>query len=78
MHPSIIKIKEITPQDSSFSFKPTVLKSVIKEIANLSESKATPIESIPAKILKDNYDIIGRKMVIDFNSSIKSGIFPQN
>ena len=36
------------------------------------------IESIPAKILKDNYDIIGPKIVIDFNSSIRTGIFPQN
>ena len=77
-HLSVRKIKEVTDQSSSFSFKPTDLKSVIKEIANLSESKATPIESIPAKILKDNYNIIGRKMVIDFNSSIKSGIFPHN
>ena len=54
------------------------MKSIIKEIANLNESKYTPNESIPAKILKDNYEIIGPKIVIDFNSSIKTGIFPQN
>ena len=77
-HPSILKIKELTPTNSCFSFNPTDLKSVIKEIANLNESKSTPIESIPAKILKDNYDVIGPKMVIDFNYSIKTGIFPQN
>ena len=77
-HPSILKIKETTPKNSHFSFTPTDLKSVTKEIGNLKESKSTPIESIPAKILKDNYNTIGPKIVIDFNSSIKTGIFPQN
>ena len=78
MHPSILKIKSTIPEKSTFSFTLTNLKAVITEIGNLSESKSTPIESIPAKILKDNYDVIGPKIVIDFNSSVQSGIFPQN
>ena len=49
-----------------------------KEIFNLIESKATPIDSIPAKIVKQNYDIIGPKILNDFNQSIMSGIFPMN
>ena len=77
-HPSILKIKSTMPISSNFCFAATDLKSVINEIANLSESKSTPIESILAKILKDHYDIIGPKIVIDFNLSIKTGIFPQN
>ena len=75
-HPSIIKIKEIKPENSYFSFKPTDLKCVIKLIDDLNESKSGPIESIPAKILKDHCDIISPKIVIDFNSSIKTGFFP--
>ena len=77
-HPSIVKIEQQTPEGSNFSFKPTVLKTVTEEVANLNESKATPVESIPAKILKDNSDILCPKIVIDFNTSIKTGIFPQN
>ena len=77
-HPSILKIKEIIPENACFSFKPTDLDAVIKEIGNLNESKSSPIESIPVKILKDNYDIISTKIHIDFNSSIKTGLFPQN
>ena len=77
-HPSILKIKQHTPDGSHFSFKQTDLESVTKEVANLDESKATPIESIPAKILKDASDIVCPKIVLDFNSSIKTGIFPQN
>ena len=36
------------------------------------------MDSIPAKILKDNYDVIGPKIVIDFNSSIQTGLFHPN
>ena len=77
-HPSILKIKESIPEGECFSFKKTDLKSVIKEIGNLNETKSSPIESIPAKILKDTYDIIAPKIVIDFNSSVTTGIFPNN
>ena len=77
-HPSILKIKESTPENECFSFKQTDLTSVIKEIGNLNESNSSPIESIPAKILKDIYDMIAPKIVIDFNSSITTGIFPRN
>ena len=48
------------------------------EIGNLNESKSYPIASIPAKVLKDNYNIISPKLLIDFNSSIRSVTFPQN
>ena len=77
-HPSIVKIKQQTLEDSRFSFKQTDLKSVTEEVANLNESKATPIDSVPAKILKNISDILCPKIVIDFNTSIKTGIFPQN
>ena len=76
-HPSVKKIKENTPQDASFSFKSTDLMAVTKEIGKLNESKSAPTESIPAKILKDHYDVIGPKITIDFNSSITTGVFPQ-
>ena len=48
------------------------------EIGNLKTAKSLPIESIPTKVLKENYDLIGPKILIDFNHSIKTGIFPQN
>ena len=76
-HPSITKIKNSTPQNNPFSFKPIDHKTVINEIANLNESTSTPIESIPAKVLKDHYYIVGPKIANDFNVSIRTGIFPQ-
>ena len=76
-HPSILKIVESYPRDTSFSFKPTNLESVLKEMRSLDESKSSPMESVPARVLKDIADIAGPKIVLDFNSAIGSGIFPQ-
>ena len=77
-HPSILKIKELVSENDHFAFKPTDLKSVTKEISNLKDSKACPIESIPSKILKENYEIFAPKLLIDFNYAISNGIFPKN
>ena len=69
-HPSIQKIKQIHISNSVFSFKPTDLEQVIKEVNNLDETKSTPIESIPAGVLKDISDTICPKLVIDFNNAV--------
>ena len=77
-HPSILKIEENYPKTEIFSFKPTNLDSVLIEIEKLNESKSSPIESVPARVLKDIQDILCPKIVIDFNSAISTGIFPTN
>jgi len=78
LHPSILKVKENISDSKKFSFVPTDMQSVSKEIFNLVDSKACPIKSIPPKILKLNSDFFVSKFVIDFNSAIKTGIFPSN
>ena len=40
--------------------------------------QTTPKGTIPIRIIKENYDILGPKMLIDFNSSVAFGIFPKN
>ena len=75
-HPSILKIKEHYPQNIKFSFDPTTAEDVLKEVRHLDESKSSPLESIPARVLKDIVDVFVPKMVIDFNAAIKSGDFP--
>ena len=77
-HPSIQKIKGITLETECFSFQPVDLLAVINEINKLNESKACPTNAIPAKILNTFLDILAPKVLMDFNSSIKMGIFPQN
>ena len=77
-HPSVLKIRENYPRDSAFSFQPTNMESVFKEIRNLDESKSSPLRSMPARILKDIIPILCPKIVRDFNFSIQNGLFPQN
>ena len=75
-HPSILKIKSYVSDNVSFSFQPTDLTSVTKEVLSLNEATACPIDSIPAKIIKENVSIFAPKILIDFNYFIKTGIFP--
>ena len=77
-HPSILKIKDKRKEQNTFSFQPIDLESVVQEIVSLNKSKATPKDSIPPNIIKDNYDIFAYKIFIDFNYSVKSGTFPNN
>ena len=77
-HPSILKIKEVIPHESSFSFKPTDIATVMKEISNMNLAKSCPVDSIPSKIIKENSCIFGPKTLIDLNFCVVNGIFPNN
>ena len=77
-HPSILKIKQSVEENSSFSFSCVCENTVRQEIISLVKSKATPITSIPPSILKEHADIFAKKIQIDFNTSITTGIFPNN
>ena len=44
-HPSILKINEVTPRESLFSFKLTDIATVMREISNLTVAKSCPIDS---------------------------------
>ena len=77
-HPSILKIKEYYPQNTTFSFQETTFETVYKLVVNLDASKSSPIESVPARILKDIADVLCPKLVIDFNTAISAGTFPQH
>ena len=65
-------------QNSTFSFKPTNLESVLGQVNSLDESKSSPIWSVPARVLKDIKDVLCPKIVIDFNYSVSTGCFPLN
>ena len=69
-HPSVNKIKD------TFSFKDVDYLSVLKEFNSLNESKSSPIDSVPVRVLKEHSDVFIPKVVFDFNSFIRTGIFP--
>ena len=77
-HPSIQLIKRKIRNIGKFSFSPVDEGAVWDEITLLDTSKASPIHSIPPNIIKENLDIFGKKINIDFNASVVSGVFPNN
>ena len=64
--------------DNTFSFSPTEPQTVLNEIYSLGNKKASPKESIPPHVIRDNLDIFVPRVTSDFNHSIASGIFPSN
>ena len=77
-HTSILKIKELHRDKMTFSFTHVTKEDIVKEINELKTSKATPKDSIPAKIIKEFQDIFAQKISIDFNHSVDLGFFPNN
>ena len=78
-HPSILKIREkLGHENFSFSFSHVTVEDISKEINALNTSKATPKDTIPAKIIKEFQSIFAHKIFIDFNSSVDSSSFPLN
>ena len=77
-HPSIQRIKDNFKENDIFSFKPTDVISVCKEIDRLDLSKSASFDSLPAKVIKDLKNIISPEIAHYFNICIKTGTFPQN
>ena len=77
-HPSIIRIKDIAGNAEIFCFKHVSMLDIQAEIMLLDNSKACPKDTIPPKIITNNSDIIGYKLLSDFNKSIDFGNFPVN
>ena len=77
-HPSVLKIRENMPKNKVFSFQETSIEDVVKKLSDLDVSKASPVESLPPKVLKENCNIFAPKIMFDFNLSINSGNFPNS
>ena len=76
-HPSIKKIKECC-ELSRFEFKPVTINEILLQIQKLNSKKASPLNSIPAKILKQNADIFAVLIQKTFNSNLSECYFPKN
>ena len=77
-HPSISKIKDHYKNEGFFSFKPVSHHDVYSEIMKLNKNCATPVGSIPPKIIIQNYDLFTQKLCCDINHSFYYSQFPNN
>ena len=74
---SVIKIKEkYNTQENSFSFTPFSKEDILKAIKSLSSNKASLIEDIPIKILKNSIHIYSEILTNIYNESLINGKFP--
>ena len=75
-HPSVKLISSNTKPSYSFAFNFFANSRVSAELRDLKVKKASPIDSITSKILRDNLDIFTDVLQQHFNASIDNGIFP--
>ena len=76
-HPSICKIKENTTSSVKFDFREVTTEDVAVQIKKLNSKKASPINSIPARILKENSDVFCAVIQNLYNYGLSKGIFPK-
>ena len=75
-HPSIIKIKQMIPENSAFQFHGVSEISMHQMISKLDNRKAAANDSLPTKFLVDYNDIIANPICSIYNNSIIESTFP--
>ena len=75
-HPSILAIQNNCKGQIKVTFEEVDLASIGEEIHNLKISKASQSLDIPAKIIKEHFDIFAEFLWKSISSSIKYSTFP--
>jgi len=66
------------PPNVNFTLNPTDPSTVVSLLSKLCTSKATGLDNISARFLRDCWDIIGKSLYKIFNRSIETGVFPDD
>ena len=75
-HPSVLLIKGHFSIVEACCFKRVTISEIIEQVDNLDTRKASPIDSIPAKVIKDNVEIVASYLLHLFNKSVDGNFFP--
>ena len=70
-------INEHAKFSNKFEFREVTIEEVAVKIKQLNPSKASPVDCIPAKILKENSDVFSVIIQNLFNSGLSKGNFPK-
>ena len=68
----------INAAESTFKLKPCETNEVLKLLQKLDPNKATGLDSIPCKLLKEAADVIAEPLTLIFNTSILKGRIPND
>ena len=77
-HPSIVKILEHKENDVTFNFEHVNTDFVSKTINSFNVKKATGVDSLSVKILREGCDVLSQSITTLVNKSIDYGIFPDS
>ena len=66
----------INPVNSTFSLKPTSVNVILKHLGKLPIHKATGLDNISGRLLKEAAPVISASLTIIINRSIETGLFP--
>ena len=73
-----IYLKNITENYDKFRFSSTTTSNVFTHLNKLSKTKATGLDNISARLIRECADIISGPLCNQFNKSLMSGIFPDD
>ena len=73
-----IYLKNITENYNKFCFRLTATSDVFTHLNRLSKTKATGLDIISARLIRECTDIISGRLCDLFNKSLISGIFPDD
>ena len=76
-HPSICKIRENVKIANKFEFSEVSICDIAIQIKQLNSKKASPVDSIPARIIKENSDVFIVVIQSLFNSHMSKCTFPE-
>ena len=65
-----------TKTDKEFAFEETTCAHIFSLLSKLCKSKATGLDNISAKLLRECPDLIAESLTYIFNQSLLTGIFP--
>ena len=77
-HPSIVKILDHKENDTTFNFEHVHTDFVCKTIKSFNVKKATGVDSISVKILREGCDVLSQRITALVNKSIDCVIFPDS
>ena len=76
-HPSICKIRENVKIANKFEFKEVSICDIAIQIKQLNSKMASPVDSIPARITKENSDVFSVVIKSLSNSHMSKWTFPE-
>ena len=63
-------------ENTTFNLQEVNSRTVFFHLSNLSKSKATGLDGISSRLLRECPDLISEYLTLIFNRSINTGIFP--